>query len=534
VNFTAPDQKIYTEGYPSDNTRAVLRITGGSLATAIDGRGKNGLQIRNIEIDGGRPELGYIAGGTALIRLGGDASGVVVDSIKAYEPRGWSILHIPEGAFKTCTGAVATNNELGPSGQPGGTWADGISVACPNSTVAGNIITDATDGGIVIFGAPGSLISHNTIRASTRTLLGGINMVDYGPFAGDYTNTTVTGNTIDAAGAQIKVAIAMGPRAWRCPSATWNAGPNFGGIVTNNLLTGAYMGYGLAADGVANWTVSGNISTAVHSGIPAQGCNGQLPAQPAALQMHGEHATGSFQGDFQEAFVERLIALIPAPPTPTPTPQPPTASPSPVPTPTATPTATATPEPTMEPTPTTTPTPTPQATPVATPAPTPTPEPTPTPTDTDGDGWADAEDNCPSVTNPDQENADGDADGDHCDSGDSDGDGYTDEAEARFIGVSAAQPCGEGWPSNLNNFEASFNALDIYDITSFLAPERRLDTSPGDPHFSERWDLLPGPGDFSSYQVNIQDLTALLAGPTGSPPMYNGATAYDRTCPFPP
>lgn len=53
--------------------------------------------------------------------------------------------------------------------------ADGISLACRNSVVSGNTITDATDGGIVIFQAPGSMIKDNTIIADQRQLLGGIN-----------------------------------------------------------------------------------------------------------------------------------------------------------------------------------------------------------------------------------------------------------------------------------------------------------------------------------------------------------------------
>lgn len=43
-----------------------------------------------------------------------------------------------------------------------GEWADGISMACQNSTVTGNTVTDATDGGIVIFQAPGTLVQGNT------------------------------------------------------------------------------------------------------------------------------------------------------------------------------------------------------------------------------------------------------------------------------------------------------------------------------------------------------------------------------------
>ena len=54
-------------------------------------------------------------------------------------------------------------------------WADGISLSCQSSLVQNNIITDATDGGIVIFGAPFSTIRNNTISVETRTTLGGIN-----------------------------------------------------------------------------------------------------------------------------------------------------------------------------------------------------------------------------------------------------------------------------------------------------------------------------------------------------------------------
>ena len=42
-------------------------------------------------------------------------------------------------------------------------WADGISFAGSDGLIAGNLIVDATDGQIVIFGAPGTLVENNTI-----------------------------------------------------------------------------------------------------------------------------------------------------------------------------------------------------------------------------------------------------------------------------------------------------------------------------------------------------------------------------------
>lgn len=80
----------------------------------------------------------------------------------------------------------------------------------------------------------------------------------------------------------------------------------------------------------------------------------------------------------------------------------------------------------------------------------------------------------------------------------------------------------------------STNRLNVVDLTSFLAPVRRLDTSPGHSNFDQRWNLVPGRGLFANW-IAVNDLTALLAGPTGFPPMLGGAKAFNGpSCPFPP
>ena len=53
---------------------------------------------------------------------------------------------------------------------------------------------------------------------------------------------------------------------------------------------------------------------------------------------------------------------------------------------------------------------------------------TPVLADTDNDGTPDASDNCPQISNPGQENADGDAEGNACDD-DDDNDGVSDADE---------------------------------------------------------------------------------------------------------
>jgi hypothetical protein len=121
---------------------------------------------------------------------------------------------------------------------------------------------------------------------------------------------------------------------------------------------------------------------------------------------------------------------------------------------------------------------------------------------------------------------------------DCDGDGYTGSAESSIFAPVLKRdqdPCGaDGWPSNLvDPVDQLPNKVDIYDITSFLGPVRRLDTNPGDTFFNPRWDLIPGKGVFERH-INIGDIIALFEGPTGTPPMLGGRRGLDATCPWPP
>jgi hypothetical protein len=313
VVFTADGQEIHTEGYPTDDGRALLRIASSSVTTAVDMRDRSDVVLRNVVIDGNRPTYGPRSG-EALIRAGGRASGQVVREVKAFEPRSWSTLHLFEGGDPYCTDAIVEDNELGPAGRSDGTWADGISLACANSVVRNNTIVDATDGAIVIFAAPGSIVEDNVIRAETRVLLGGINMVDYPVYGGDFGGTRVRGNVIDASGAVVRVAMAMGWRVWVCLDPATPDDPTIrGASVTGNTLRGEHMQYGYAVDGVRDWTVTGNVDLATHTGVPTVGCNGRVASPPAGFQIHRERASGTFQAEFAEAFLELALWAIEEP-----------------------------------------------------------------------------------------------------------------------------------------------------------------------------------------------------------------------------
>ena len=262
IVLTAEYQLLETEIKRSPSNHAILRVEGADQSTAIQAccaKCSND-HIRNLDVDGSRPALGRIAEGDALITMGGPTRDQVIEGVRAYEPRGWSTLHVVEGSG-ACSGAIVRNNHFGPAGQPPGKWADGISFACRDGSIDGNVVEDATDGGIVVFGSPGSHISRNLVVARHRTLMGGINMVDFGPYDGSYRETVVSDNRIEADGAFIKVGLAIGPGVWGESKNVIS-----GGIVTNNVIDGNYFGYGIGIAGVRNFDVGGNVIRASFKG----------------------------------------------------------------------------------------------------------------------------------------------------------------------------------------------------------------------------------------------------------------------------
>lgn len=150
--------------------------------------------------------------GGANIEMGGATQNQLVEYVRSFDPRGWSCLHIAEGG-QNCVGATVQNNDIGPCGNDKWVqWADGVSFACRDGVVQNNLIENPTDGGIVLFGSPGTRVENNTIwvvnvrmckytrrgvlTCFQNTLIGGINMVDFSPWGGNYSGVVVTNNIL--------------------------------------------------------------------------------------------------------------------------------------------------------------------------------------------------------------------------------------------------------------------------------------------------------------------------------------------------
>ncbi|KAK4055485.1 hypothetical protein OIV83_000031 [Microbotryomycetes sp. JL201] len=335
IFFTAQKQMLATQGFPAGKDRAIIEVTGPQQSNAIYGACDqcSGVTVRNVQVYGARDKLGWIPGGLALLEMGGSTKGQIIRTCKIWEPRGWSALHMIEGHNLDCTNAQIIYNEIGPSGnapntglqfkrQAGtitpGQWADGISLACRNTRVYSNRITDATDGQIVIFGAPGSQVTHNVITAMNRRALGGINMVDYGPFSGTYEGTVVSDNKINAHTNMIKVGIALGSMTWG--SDNRSSSRTFSGTVRNNVLRSGtskgYFMYGVSVAGHNDAIVTGNdASNGNFGGQPSVACIPQPMIPPAQPFVHDMWTTpgSNLQSEFSNMPLVFTICSEPGP-----------------------------------------------------------------------------------------------------------------------------------------------------------------------------------------------------------------------------
>ena len=315
VVFGASHQRIYTQGFPSDD-KAVLRIVDRSVVTAVMMYSFDRLELRNVIIDGNRKGLGMAEAssyGNPLIKAGGESRGQIVHGIHAFDPRGWAVLHFAEGdPIKRCSSALIESNVLGPAGGTSKeSLASGLALACMTSIARRNTVIDTTATGIGVFGCPGSLVENNVVIADSQFISGGINLVDFDPFSGSFNATIVRHNTVHAKNSLVRVGVAMGFRNWQCMDDEETKKRSlWGATVMGNTLEGEHMRYGFAVNGVRNFTVVDNVDRATHGGASSNSCPGRsAPSTPSGFQVDSRTSSGNFQPEFEEAVLDIILRL---------------------------------------------------------------------------------------------------------------------------------------------------------------------------------------------------------------------------------
>ncbi|ORX36427.1 hypothetical protein BD324DRAFT_602175 [Kockovaella imperatae] len=324
IIFTAADQELATQGYPTGSERAILEVAD-DFATAIQGdcRRCARTKIKSVIVDGGRKALGRIPPhreSTGLVVIGGN-EGQAIQHCSLRDPRGYTAIHVREGDNVDCKNALIENNEIGPVGEEyrpdidgpdpeiaplGRPLADGLCIACKNSIVRDNTFIDNTDAAIVVYCSPGSLIHANMIIARSMSAMAGILMVDATPFDGNYKLTTVKGNIIDAQGKIIRVGIGAGPPVLSDDTETYLTG----GRVLANGFRGPYMGFGIAAAGLDDWMIKDNWDEATHIGNRSARCfDDPVNPDPIAFVRHPNVKNSELQREFVEEAFEYVVCI---------------------------------------------------------------------------------------------------------------------------------------------------------------------------------------------------------------------------------
>jgi hypothetical protein len=319
LHYKANGQKISTPSAKHPREYATLKLASSSAASAVTSQALSNLVLEKVVVDGSRGALGAYAGpeNHALVLLVA-GKGNTVRNVVLKNTRSWSSLQLHESTGQ-CDGGLVENNIVlwagcdprgngCAPGDPPAKWGDGISMPCRNTVVRNNLIIDATDVGIVLFGAPGSTVEKNHVAAVSRETLGGVALVDVmdlyavsGSKANrdavtDYRGDRVRSNRLSAAGARIHIGVAVGPPIWFGPD--WLGARTLGVSVTQNRLDGDAFGYGVVANGCEQVRIEGNTSVAQHGGA-ADGVAG-VAATPRPFLYRTSTTVNpvALQGDF--------------------------------------------------------------------------------------------------------------------------------------------------------------------------------------------------------------------------------------------
>ncbi len=328
LKFRRAGQRIETVGAKTAAEYARIVMADGAVGTLINADGVPGAVLSKLILDGNRPGFRKPDGVLDMVPMlsfGGE--GAVDQQIRACIviagrcAGGWGAIHVQEGGqgiviqdnVVFAAGADIRGNGRSPFEKAFG-WGDGISSASRDTVIVNNLIYDVTDDGVMLQGAPGSVVRDNVIVSISREMLGGIVLID--PFkyyeldaekkVYDYRGVVMEDNLMLALGGRMHVAVALGGPAWNGGFAGTTL---LGARVVNNHVSGGAVGYGYVADGVDDFEVMGNTCDATHSGW-GDGFMGVLPDAAKAFQFNPAGVGSSRLQDEFEPMEKSLVGVL--------------------------------------------------------------------------------------------------------------------------------------------------------------------------------------------------------------------------------
>ncbi len=300
---------LRTIGTPNHQHYALMgRLVRDSLFNGTAVRLNAGAKLISVWVDGSGGRLGHNHNSQSVQLFGGNAT--TVSQCLINNPSGWSNLQ----TLGTAEGWPCAGNQIDhnlvtaysschfrrPSCTDPGCelWADGLSLACENTTAEFNETVDATDVHIVVFRAGGatqrSQVRFNTALAAGNACYGGIVADGLSP-AGttyDFTGTSVHDNTLWSGRGHYDIVLSVGTRAWFDGSSANGTGASFTANTTGSQAAVADVGIGVS--GMLNAAVQSNSLSLVANN--SGGCpNG---GTTAAIDVSPGYNSGNIQGPF--------------------------------------------------------------------------------------------------------------------------------------------------------------------------------------------------------------------------------------------
>ncbi|HEX4956505.1 MAG TPA: DUF4214 domain-containing protein [Thermoanaerobaculia bacterium] len=278
---------LTTLGTPDHYHYALMgRLVRDSLFAGPSVKLMGGAKLKNVWVDDSGGRLGHSHAGQTVQLFGG--AGTTVSQCVIGNPSGWSSLQTlgsAEGwpcasnqidhnlitAYSSChfqRASCSSGCEL---------WADGLSLACENTTAEYNETVDATDVHIVVFRAhpavQRSQVRFNTALAAGNSSYGGIVADPLGPAGAtyDFNGTSIHDNTFWSGRGHYDIGLSVGTRAWFGTNSATGTGASFTG--NNTGTQRAIVDVGIGVSGMLNVTVQSNslLSTLSNSGACPNG-----------------------------------------------------------------------------------------------------------------------------------------------------------------------------------------------------------------------------------------------------------------------